>query len=185
MKRSELRDLTLLSPGSRIVVSFHGEPDRFSEIITGWPCWGLHVLVSIGGESRLLLVDWRSVAGLYDVTGESDYLRNVVNLERIIDAPSDKDAWTLVESARGEALMECRRGNIVDNHGPSLLFSWTGEQLDMPPVDCCHQSCMSQLGVVLLSHPVRLHSSVRRLYLCEFFPRQVSCAQGDCSRDRF
>ena len=48
-------NLTSLNPGSQIVVSYPGEPDRFFERILGWPvgegtCW-----VSIGGCSRFIL----------------------------------------------------------------------------------------------------------------------------------
>ena len=90
--------------------------------ILGWPvgdgtCW-----LSIGGDSRLLLEDLGSVAGLYDVTGQSDCPRNVVNLAQIMDAPSDEDARTLVETARDEALMERRRWNLVVNREPSFSF---------------------------------------------------------------
>ena len=45
---------------------------------------------------------------------------------------SNEDVWTLVESARGEALMEHRRRNLVVSREPSFFLSWTGEQLDMP-----------------------------------------------------
>ena len=105
---SELTNLTSLSPGSRIVVSYPCEPDRFFERILGWPvgdgtCW-----VSIGGRSRFILQDLGNVAGLFDVTGQSDYPRSVVNLEQIMDARRNEDVRSLVESAREEALMERR-----------------------------------------------------------------------------
>ena len=98
-------DLTLLSPGSRIVVSRLGEPDRFFEIILGWPvcdgtCW-----VNIGGDSGLILEGLGNVAGLFDVTGESDFPRSVVDLGQIMDAPSNEDVRALVECARDGALM--------------------------------------------------------------------------------
>ena len=75
---SEIMNLTSLSPGSRIVVSYPGEPDRFFERILGWPfgdgtCW-----VGIGGDSRFILEDLGSAAGLFDP-------RSVVNLEQIMD----------------------------------------------------------------------------------------------------
>ena len=84
---TELLNPTLLSPGSRIVVSYPGEPERFFERILGWPvgdgtCW-----VSIGDVSMFLLEDLSIVAGLFDVTGQSDYLRSVVDLEQNMDAP--------------------------------------------------------------------------------------------------
>ena len=49
---------------------------------------------------KLILEDLGNVAGLYDVTGQSDYPRSVVNLEQIMDAWSDDDIRTLVLSAR-------------------------------------------------------------------------------------
>ena len=72
------------------------------------------------------------MAGLYDVTVQSDCPRNVVKLEQIMDAPSGDDIWTLVESARGESLMEPRRLNLVVNREPSFFIFWTGERLDVP-----------------------------------------------------
>ena len=96
----ELRELTLLSPGSRIVVLYPGERERSFEIILVWPvgdgtCW-----VSIGVKSKMTLQDLGNIDGLYDVIGQSGCPRNVVNLEQIWDAPSDDDIWTLVVSAR-------------------------------------------------------------------------------------
>ena len=44
-------------------------------------------------------------AGSYDVTDVADDPRSVVDLEQIMDAPSDEDILTPVESARGEAQM--------------------------------------------------------------------------------
>ena len=80
-KMAELMNPTLLSPGSRIVVSYPGELDRFFERILGrpvgdWTCW-----VSIGGDSRLILEDLGNVSGLYDITEQSGYPRSVVNVE--------------------------------------------------------------------------------------------------------
>ena len=48
------------------------------------------------------LEDLGIVAGLFDVTGQSDYPRSVVNLEQIMDARSDEDVRNLVESARDD-----------------------------------------------------------------------------------
>ena len=48
-----------------------------------------------------------------------------------MDATSDEDVRTLVESACAEALMERRRGNLVADREPSFFTSWTGERLDM------------------------------------------------------
>ena len=73
------------------------------------------------------------MAGLRDVTVESNYPRNVVKLEQIVDAPSGYDIRALVESARGEALMDRRRLNLVVHRKTFVLFSisWTGERLDV------------------------------------------------------
>ena len=60
---------------------------------------------------------------MYEVMGQSDYPRNVVNLELVVDAPSDEDVRTLVESARDEALMERRRHSLVVNR--ELVNNWT------------------------------------------------------------
>ena len=129
------RELTLLSPGSRIVVLYPGERERFFEHFLGCPvgdgtCW-----VSIGEKSRMSLEDLGYVAGLYDVTGQSCHPRNVVDLEQIRDAPSDDDIRTLVESARDEPLIERRRRN----------------DLMCLRLDCCHASWVLHVGVVLLS----------------------------------
>ena len=75
--------LTLLSPGSRIVLSYPGEPDRLFERFLGWPigdgtCW-----VSIGGVSTFTLEDLGSVAAC---SMSRDSPRSVVNLEQIVDA---------------------------------------------------------------------------------------------------
>ena len=67
----------------------------------------------IGGDSSLILEELGNVAGLSDVTGQPDYLRNVVNQEQMMDAQSDEDVQTLVESARDDALMERGRQNLV------------------------------------------------------------------------
>ena len=131
-RKSELVNLTLLSPGSKIVVLYPGEPDRFFERILGWSvcdgtCW-----VSSGGDSRFCLEDLGDVAGLFDVTGQSDCPRSVVNLEHVMDAPSDDDVRALVESARDDALMERGRRNLVVDRELSSFISWTGERLDLP-----------------------------------------------------
>ena len=97
----------------------------------GWPfvdgtCW-----VSIGEKSRMMLKDLGNVAGLYDVTGQSGYPRSIINVEQIMDAPpSDDDIRTLVESARGEALIDRRRQNILCYLW--FPFFWPGEPLDVP-----------------------------------------------------
>ena len=57
------------------------------------------------GDSRFIVEDLGNVAGLCDVTVQSDCPRNVVKVEQIVDAPSDDDIRTVVESARDEALI--------------------------------------------------------------------------------
>ena len=59
------------------------------------------------------LEDSGNVAGLHDVTRQSDYPRSVLNLEQIMDAPSKEDVRSLIVSASEEALMERRRQNLV------------------------------------------------------------------------
>ena len=86
--------------------------------------------MSIGGDSRLILEDLCSLAAMYDVAGLDAYPRSVVNLEPIVDAPSDEDVRGLVGSGREEAVMERRRRNLVVNRGPSfsslgLIINWT------------------------------------------------------------
>ena len=68
--------------------------------------------MSTGGDWRFILEDLGTVAGLFDVTGHSDYPRSVVNFGTDRGC---EDVRTLVESARDEALMERRRK-------PSSLF---------------------------------------------------------------
>ena len=69
----------------------------------GWPvgdgtCW-----VSIGGDSRFILEDLGNVGGLFDVTGESDCLRGVFNMEHIMDAPSMEDVLFCTRGGSGGA----------------------------------------------------------------------------------
>ena len=101
--------------------------------------------------------------GLCDVAGQSRYLRNVVNLEHIMDAPSDEDVRTLVESARGEALSEHRRRDLVANWDPSAPIFGLKNDLMCLRVDCCHESMVSHRGVARLSRQPRFHTSVRLL----------------------
>ena len=68
---SELVNLTSLNPGSRIVVSYPGEPDRFFERSQGWPTGDGTFLASIGGDARFVLEDLGNVAGLFRVMGLS------------------------------------------------------------------------------------------------------------------
>ena len=75
MKMFGIEELTLLSPGSRIVVLYPGERERFFEIMLGWPigdgtCW-----VSTGDKSRMNSKELGIVVGLYDVTRQSGYPR--------------------------------------------------------------------------------------------------------------
>ena len=87
----------------------------------------------------MILEGLSQVVGLYDVTVQSDYHRNTVKLEQIMDSPSDDDILTLVESAGGESLMQRRRR--------------TRRALR---VDCCYESWVSHLGAILLSHPLKV-----------------------------
>ena len=48
-----------------------------------------------------------------------------------MDAPSDDDVRTLVESARDEDVIERRRWNLVVNRHASFSISWTGQELDV------------------------------------------------------
>ena len=74
--------------------------------------------MSTGGDSSFVLEDLGKVACLSNVTGQSDYRRWVVNLEQIMDVPSDGDVRTLVESVRDEPLMVRRRQNLVVDREP-------------------------------------------------------------------
>ena len=114
----------------------------------------------IGGHSRLILEDLGKVDGLHGFTVHSDYPRNVVKSEQIMGAPSDDDIRTLVESARCEALMESRRLDLVVNREPSFSFPGLVNDSTCLRVDCCHESWVSHLGVILLSHLLRFHSSL-------------------------
>ena len=84
-----------------MVVSYPSERDRFFERILGWPvgdgtCW-----VSIGGDS------WFLLEGLGNVS--LTVCEASLRLEQIMEAPSNEDVRSFVESAREEALVERRR----------------------------------------------------------------------------
>ena len=69
------------------------------------------------------------MARLCDVTLQSDFLRNVVKLEPIMDAPCLDFVWMFGESARGESLMVRRYRNLLVNR--ELTFEiWKDERLD-------------------------------------------------------
>ena len=104
--------------------------------------------MNIGGDSRLILEDLGTVAGLYDVTIQSGYPRNVVN-----ERPEWYDILTLIEYARGDSLVERRRLNLVVNREPWFFVSWTGEPLDVPA-----RGLLSRVNVCRM-----FHSSVRLL----------------------
>ena len=70
---SEPRNLTWHSPGSRIVVSYSGEPDSYFERILGWRVGEVMCWVSMGGDSMLIL----EAAGSCDGTVQSGYPRSV------------------------------------------------------------------------------------------------------------
>ena len=70
--------------------------------------------------------DLGSIAGLYEVTGQSGYPRNVVKLEQIMEAPSAENTRTLVQSSRDEALIERFSGleSAVTCHGCRISESY-------------------------------------------------------------
>ena len=70
------------------------------------------------------------MAGLYDVTLQSGYPRNVVKLEEIMDPRVVIMFGWLVESARGESLILRRCLNLVVN-GELSLFSGCCARLDI------------------------------------------------------
>ena len=78
------------------------------------------------------LKDFVNTAGFYDVARQSGYPRNVVNLQEILDTPSDDDIRTLVESARDEAPSEYRRGGPEANCDLSGSIFRPGERLNVP-----------------------------------------------------
>ena len=97
---SELRNPTLLSPGSRIVVSCSVELGRFFERTLD----GLVGIVPSG------LFVWCL------------YPRNAFKLQHILDALWYDEKWMMVESARGESLMVCRCLDLVVNRESSLFI---------------------------------------------------------------
>ena len=106
---------------------FPREPERLAGPLCDGICW-----VSIGAKSRMILRDWSTVAGLYDVTGRLSVRETVVNLQQIMDAPSDDDFRTVVESARDDDLIERRRWNPVVHCESSVTVSRLGERRDVP-----------------------------------------------------
>ena len=112
-------------------------------------CW-----VSIGGGSSLILEDFGQCC-VCDVTGLADCPRRVINLEQLMDAPSDEDVRTLVGSSRGEALMERRRRNLVVNRELLVSFLRVVKNWTCLPVHCSRGPRVSQHGVALFSHPLR------------------------------
>ena len=68
LNHSELTVLTLLSPGSRTVVSYPGEPDHFFEKVLGWLVGVGTYWVSTGDKSIMNLWDLGNIACLYHVT---------------------------------------------------------------------------------------------------------------------
>ena len=76
-------------------------------------------------QTRLVADELGSVG--FDDTGQSGYLRNVVNLKQTMDAPSGYHMRTFGGSACDEALLERRRRNWMTSRGPSLSISWIGE----------------------------------------------------------
>ena len=77
-----------------------------------------------------------NIVGKYDVTGQSGYPRNVVNLEEIMDVPSDNDIRTLVESARDDCLIEHRRQHLLVNcEVPALGLLSRARGVASPPAE--------------------------------------------------
>ena len=60
----EMKELTLLSPGSWIVVLHPGERERFVELNLGLPVGHRSCWVSIGDTTRMNLKDLGNIAGL-------------------------------------------------------------------------------------------------------------------------
>ena len=118
--------------------------------------------VGIGDNSRLICEDLGSVAGLYEVAGQSGYSLNVFNLEQIMDAPSDDDIRTLVESSRDETLNDVARvlWSIMNLRFP---FRGLANDLTCLRLNCCHVSWVSRLGVLLLSLLPKFRSSMMLL----------------------
>ena len=82
-------------------------------------------------KSNLNLKYLGDFAGLYGVIGQCGFPRNVVDLGQVLDAPSDVDVRTPIESARDEALMERRRWNLLVGRESSFFISWAVERLDL------------------------------------------------------
>ena len=103
----------------------------------------------------------------YDVTGLSD--REVVNLEQIMDAPSDEHVRTLVEFARGEALI------VIGTPPAHTLFSCA----------VCESSCPSLLSQFVLQVAViKLDSFHAHAWLKHNMKLGTLCLAQKCSRDR-
>ena len=77
-------------------MSCPGEPGRFFEKkldgLVGGEIWWM----GIGGDSRLGVEDLDIVAGLFGVTLQSGYTRNVVKLGHLMDAPCYDDIRILI-----------------------------------------------------------------------------------------
>ena len=75
-----------------------------------------------------------------------------------MDAPSDEDVWTLV----GWHVVDGVLWSTLNFRFffPGLVNNWT-----RVTVDSSRESWVPQPGVALLSHPPRLRSNVRLLYL--------------------
>ena len=79
----------------------------------------------------MVLDELGSAAFRYNDTGQSDYPRNVVNLNQTMDAPSDDDMRTFVGSACEEALLERRRRHLMTSRKLSFSLSWIKKRLDV------------------------------------------------------
>ena len=119
----------------------------------------------------MIFEDSGSVAGLYDVTGQSDFTRNIVNLEQMMFAPSVDDISTLVESAVTRLCLNVLAVKLWSVTNFRFPFPGLVNDLTCLRLDCCHVSWVSHLGVALPCHFPKFHLSMMlfcRLILSHF-----------------
>ena len=117
--------------------------------------------LSIGGDSRFILGDLGNVGPLFDVTGQSDCPRTVLNMEQIMDAPGKEDVLSSIE-------LERRRLNLVVDREPSSSNSWVWRATRLACTCTPFRRHGYHHGVARLSHMQKLLSSVR--LLCRWVP---------------
>ena len=88
------RDLALADPGSPIVLSYPGDPDRFFYKIFVWPF--------VDGTC------WVSIGGWYCVAGQANRLQIVVNLGQI------KVIWSLVDIVFADVTLHVQLSRVAD-----------------------------------------------------------------------